>query len=1089
MNFVAFPVGATNIFPLANSSEGGQLLSEFNMRSRESVATDSSVKYFIGPSFTHSLDDFAVYSQRDGHDVTISNTVIQVQPGRALVNGHFVELLTPINIDLNEANAVANREGIPALKGKLAVGLRMAYNTYQTLAGSALVENKDNYYDGIQVVVVPVDAVKLPKDVPGDTEFTKVNMHLLLATFTFRNGTVSAVTQNEAKIQSLSAERVGGISNILSDTFVSKAGLDPYKLYVFAGKSSDGQTIDGRDTWCNATDSLVVWDKNPSISSTSPSNEASFEYDSIRDETVLVAAHKQIDGGMVDTHGTPVYFQDKRIPLPAADFGGNGGVVTKAYTNRIIAIKEKMDALYNLPNGKMRQYIAVLTSRDDLPTIPVSEDIRWPYSDSEYKLSLSQLKAAIAEIRSSLSQLEESIPDMIDNQISGSINNYIDQNSTITNLSSSIQDIQSRLSAIEGTLSDMSSDTPTEALVLRLQAIETELSDPQTGIRKQISDINTELATIETDVNRTIDNKIANINQNIANQFNQISEALQIQFDSLSNNLYTYIDTQIKTAIDDHSVMTKWTWRLGDYILVGEDHTVNSTVDGRYPSTMYIVGPGKVTSIKLLVNTNNNPIKVTADLHPSDASYQSNKDTYFRKTPKALAGGVELDASEITSESDLNPSLWNIGSDQYKGQPGTDYFVARMKTETESEGQVIEHWTSYFYVVSTVDTTYSYVGPVLITGGVPLATDTSVGGFVNVPANTYGGGYITMDENGHLRLIDYELLLTGVLAYQLGQDYSEGSGLSLTELQNILDNNINERVCFPNAVQIQNATEAEVDPYVIHLYLELPEEAGSITIHDIGSRYGSSLYLHIKGSATSATIINIYNCDKLRIDNNIEGAPSIYLDNVHLYYDAEVMDTVANMRNLTLWYQRYYDTDPLIQVDGMTVSLVGRLESSDGIDPWDSIYANDNHYMYGLRSLTFGSDGSIINIGLVVGDSTTANIDEGISAFVSDFTLPQSMGLNYPPSCMTHRIKVTGTFVSHYWVPSESAYMMKSTEFSALTQKYDPITRTDSAKGTIAFYTNAQYLSHINGLDTSVSQTVDCWDMNTPNFFIGGVVE
>ena len=103
MNFIAFPVGTTNIFPIANSSAGGQLLTEFNMRSRESIATSSKVKYFIGPSFTHSQDDFKVSTQRDnsGGDITISNTTIQIAPGRALVNGHYVESLAPINIDID----------------------------------------------------------------------------------------------------------------------------------------------------------------------------------------------------------------------------------------------------------------------------------------------------------------------------------------------------------------------------------------------------------------------------------------------------------------------------------------------------------------------------------------------------------------------------------------------------------------------------------------------------------------------------------------------------------------------------------------------------------------------------------------------------------------------------------------------------------------------------------------------------------------------------------------------------------------------------------------------------------------------------
>ena len=44
MNFKRFSVGTTNIFPIANSTAGGQLLTEYNLRSRESVNTNQSVK-------------------------------------------------------------------------------------------------------------------------------------------------------------------------------------------------------------------------------------------------------------------------------------------------------------------------------------------------------------------------------------------------------------------------------------------------------------------------------------------------------------------------------------------------------------------------------------------------------------------------------------------------------------------------------------------------------------------------------------------------------------------------------------------------------------------------------------------------------------------------------------------------------------------------------------------------------------------------------------------------------------------------------------------------------------------------------------
>lgn len=898
MNFVAFPVGATNIFPLANSSAGGQLMSEMNLRSRESVGTTSSVKYFIGPSFTHSQDDYSVYCQKDGYDTTISNTTIQIQPGRALVNGHYVELLTPINIDINDANYLAQKEGIPALKGKLAVGLKMAYSTYQTLAGSALVENKDDYYEGVQVVIVPADSVKLPKDVPGETQFTKVNMHLLLATFNFRNGVVTSVTQNEAKIQNVEAERIANIEDLLSDTYISKAKLDPNKLYAFSGKSSDGETIDGRDTWCDATDSLMIWDKTPTISTVRPSSESYFKYDSVTGNTYLVVAHKQVDA-MVNTGGQSVYYQDKTIQLPSADFeASTGGVVSPKYTKRIKDIRDKVDLFYRIPNGRMRNYMPVLNDREALPEIPMT---------------------------------------------GGS-----------------------------------------------------------------------------------------------------------------------------------------YVWETGDYVVVGQDYTVGADIYGRYPSTMYIVGPGYIQSaeyVTSIVTTISTPPVVTPK------AYNEAKEAMMLAAPESLAGGVMIASEEVSDPTEASIDLWNLSD--YRGTPRLDFFVARY-CERDTEAST-EKWTCYYYTPTRVKPGLAYYDPVWITGGVPLATEESVGGFVNVPANQYGAGYVRLNDDGYLQLVDYDLLLTGVLAYQLGQDYSEGAGLAPEELQSILEENINDRVCFPNAIQIENATKAEVDPNVINLYLELPETPGDIVIHDIGSRYGSSLFVHIHGAATSATSITFKNCDKLRIDGNIEGAPTIYLDNVHLYYDSEVLDACASIADMTLWYERFEDTDPDLQVDGMTVTLLGMIESTDSIDPWDSEYANDNHYAYALRSLTFGNDGSIINVGLLVGDSTTANIDEGKSVFAAEFTLPQSIGLNYPATRMTHRIKISGSFVSHYYITSEAAYMMKHTDFSAITQKYNPITRRNEVGGTISFYTDATIVDHINGVTPTT--TIDGWDLNTPHFFTGGVIE
>lgn len=1085
MNFVAFPVGTTNIFPLANSSAGGQLMSEFNVRSRESVQTSSKVKYFIGPSFAHSMSDFAVYSQRDGYNTTISNTTIQIQPGRALVNGHFVESLVPVDIDLNDANYLANQEGITVLKGDLAVGLKMAYSTYQTLAGSALAENADDYYDGVQIVILPKSAVKLPTDVPTETQFNQVNMHLLLATFSFRNGVVSTVLQNEDKIRSIDAERISNIDELLASKYISKSRLDPNKLYVFAGKSSDGTSTDGRDTWCDATDSLMEWDNTPAIATTLPSREAGFKYDSTTGATVFVVPHKQVDG-MKNTGGQSVYFQDKKFKLPSANFERNtGGVVTPAYTKKIKDIKDKIDLYYRLPNGRMRQFIDVLNDRADLPLIPTSSGSKWPYSSSEYAASLSSLEASVSSIQEKVDSVAASLSDIVKGQVENYAATYMKSQfdtsvsgikEDITQLQNSVDDILAQLATLTSSDSGSGSSDAITTLRNRVTAVESSV----TSLRTAVTALQNNWASYESSTTASVNSTVASTITNLTNTLQSAVASLNSQVESAKSELISEINSRVQEALDERNVFTTWTWSPGDYVLVGEDYTVGGQVGGRYPSTMYVVGAGKVTSIKYVTRLITN---ISIANGTDTETYQRAYQTMLRRVPTSLAGGIELGSYDLTDASQAGPDLWDPSA--YHGIVDVDYFVARLKTVNETTQ--VETWTCYYYTPNSTETRLDYLDPIWVTGGVPLATETSVGGFVNVPEGTRGGGYVRLNDDGYLQLIDYELLLTGVLAYQLGQDYSEGSGLALDELQSVLEENINDRVVFPNATQIQNAEAAEVDPNVIHLYLDLPESGGTLTIHDIGSRYGSSLYVHISGSATSDTTIIFRNCDKLRIDSNIEGAPTIVLHRVHLYYDAEVLDRVSVADNLTLWYERYSTTDPNLQVDGMTVTLLGRIESTESIDPWDSNFANDNHYSYSLRSLTFGQDGSIINVGLLVGDSTTANIDEGKSVFASEFTLPQSVGLGYPASKMTNRIKISGSFVSHYYVAAEHAYMMKHTEFSAITQKYNRLSGSNEVNGTISFYTDASLVTAINGV--SPATTVDGWDLNTPHFFTGGVVD
>ena len=103
MNFITFATGTTNIFPLANSHAGGQLLTEFNLRSRETVecgpiSSDKRIFYSIGHSYVNSQEDFKVTEDKSSSQSFI------ITSGRALINGHFFESLVDVRIDLAEAN-------------------------------------------------------------------------------------------------------------------------------------------------------------------------------------------------------------------------------------------------------------------------------------------------------------------------------------------------------------------------------------------------------------------------------------------------------------------------------------------------------------------------------------------------------------------------------------------------------------------------------------------------------------------------------------------------------------------------------------------------------------------------------------------------------------------------------------------------------------------------------------------------------------------------------------------------------------------------------------------------------------------------
>lgn len=883
MNFVLFPVASTNLFPAANSKNGGQLATEWNLKSRETVATSPTIKYEVGPSYVHSMDDFEVRILSDDSGIAINNYTIEIMPGRGVLNGHFIESLVPVSVDLLEANVKLKQQAQGALKGKLAIGLRAFYATEQTIAGSILVENEHDMYQGVQVVILPEQEFITPIESPTDK--SKVTADLRLATFSFTNNKISNIKMSEDKLRCMSAERIANIDQMLSDAYVKKTGLNAKKLYSFAGKGTDPAT--GLDTWQDVTDSTLVWDEAPQRTLEKPKYKSS-RFIADEEGAYLYGAHKQVEG-MTTDDGIPEYYEAKLIQIPNADYGkGTAGVVNKSYTSNIKEIARKVNEFRSTLTGKQIRYI--------------------PIKDSDTVL--------------------------------GPINSE---------------------------------------------------------------------------------------------------------------------------------------WSNGDYILVGQDYTAADINEAtRFPSTMYVVLPGIVSAISFLTQTDVDVEKIPSQLHGAQLGY--------------IEGATPPD----TASPESYPSFFS-NDDALRGEPNSDYFRYRYSySERTESGVFVNHFIDYYYVVSAAGKR-DWSDYVIVTGQVGLATEDTIGGFLNVSTDNKDYGYVYLDEYGRLKLVDYELLRSGTLAYQLGDDVSLPSGLTAEETQTYLDEYVNQRIAFPSASKMLTSDTPNTVDVTLFIYAE---DAGAvINIADIDSRFNTSVTLHISGdgTATSDTVINIYDCEKIRIDSNISGNPTINVYRSNLYYDPYIFNyirgcdrgetTFTGMEDIKIWYQIMAEGDPNLVVDNMTVSELDAPIIAEELDYWkeSGAYANDNYYRTALKSITFAGNGDIVGCGLLVGNNSTDNVDPGTKIVVAEFTLPQGAGLAYPKACMTRALKITGTFVSAYYGNTDKVWYVTDNNFTAMTQTYDPYDLTVEIKGNIAFHSTTSLI------ESSISQTsIPVWETDSYHLFYGG---
>jgi hypothetical protein len=325
---------------------------------------------------------------------------------------------------------------------------------------------------------------------------------------------------------------------------------------------------------------------------------------------------------------------------------------------------------------------------------------------------------------------------------------------------------------------------------------------------------------------------------------------------------------------------------------------------------------------------------------------------------------------------------------------------------------------------------------------------------------------------------------------------------SMEEIQTQLDQYVNQRVVFPDSTQIQNYQKYNAENPTnqkianhIHLYITLPEITSTegtpvqqeINIFDMDSRFSSSLHIHLSGG-NNYNIVNIINCQKVRVVIE-SGSPIVNLYNSCIYYDTEILDAITEIKDMRLWYDKLEPEDPDIQVNGMTVELIGQPTSVTSDEFWSTATPNDNHYNYGLRSITFGPSGDVIGISMLVTDNITGNIADGNYIFATEFDLPQSQSLPYPPNRMKKTLKVAGHFVTAYPinVNEPEGYKVKDNSFTAMTNPYNPNDVGNFVHGTISFLTRVESITNVSGI--SPTTFIDGWDTNQYYIFSGGAID
>jgi len=374
-----FPSMLTNMFPVANDTNGGQLVTEWNIKQLESVMGDTQIRWAHYPSYTATEQDFVIsavgatepYSLFIGKTGGLSN--------RAIIDGHFLEVLGRIRINLLSSSGVGVTADTPLASGQYEIGLVAVYSGDSTLTsqppgrdsqlvgaidGTTKLFGQSGIFGGVAVVIGSVSGenrLLTPSDCPLTTQRDLVNCHLKLGRFTWQSEIMGGSAGGRVvlgsvrnylteKLRFLDPERliVRDSGNTTSPLVGGKQGLNPDKLYAYATRDVPGQEYND-DAWTDITFDLLDLPR------------MRVEYDQTSDRVMLVAPYKRA------MHQEGLFPEPNfKFVLPNANpaFANNAGMLGKYYKSKIDELSKLNDALQRgtHASGTLKRVIPELTT-------------------------------------------------------------------------------------------------------------------------------------------------------------------------------------------------------------------------------------------------------------------------------------------------------------------------------------------------------------------------------------------------------------------------------------------------------------------------------------------------------------------------------------------------------------------------------------------------------------------------------------------------------------------------------------------------------------------------------------------------------